>query len=140
MNRRIRPLILIPLIALSITFLSTQPSSAEEPLIGTWEGAVFVNGRPIGVDLQITQIKTNANGGVIHYGEPRACRLNIAYITVNKGSYWFALKESTGGYCDKLDGKSIQLMPVSDQPTLNYEIEAIKPGAEKETATLQKHL
>jgi hypothetical protein len=140
MNWRIRSFFLIPLIAVAIVFSSAPPSSAEEQLIGTWEGAVFVNDKPIGVDLEITQIRTNTNGGVFHYGEPRACRLNIAYITVNKGSYWFALKESTGGYCDKLEGKRMQLVPVVDQSALNYEIEASRLGAEKETGTLQKHL
>ncbi len=123
---------------LAFACLNTPLSSAAEPLLGTWEGAVFTNSAPIGVDLEINLVKTNTKGGVFHYGEPRACRVNIVYITVDKGVYWFAMTESSGGYCDKLDGKHLKLTPASDRASLNYAIDATQSGAKKESATLQK--
>lgn len=140
MKKQSKSLFFIPLIALTLAFSSSPPmtASADESLIGTWQGAAFVKESPIGVDLEITQVKVNTNGGVFHYGEPRACRLNVAYITTNNGVYWFAMKESTGGYCDKLDGKNITFKPDPDQKQLTYEIAASQSGGETESATLQK--
>jgi hypothetical protein len=139
MNKRTGTLFLIPLTLLTLAFSSSPTSSSPgDELIGIWDGAVFVKGNPIGVDLEITQVKVNVNGGVFHYGEPRACRLNTAFITADGERYWFALKESTGGYCDKLEGKRLLLAPQPDERSLTYEIDTRSSGGENESATLNK--
>ena len=138
MNKQLRSLSISVSALLAFALFNTPLSSAAEPLIGTWEGAVFINGTPIGVDLEINLVKTNTKGGAFHYGEPRACRVNIVYITVDEGVYWFAMTESSGGYCDKLDGKHLKLTPASDRASLNYAIDATQSGAKKESAMLHR--
>jgi hypothetical protein len=137
MEKRLRSLPLAALAALCFALILPAVSSAET-LIGNWEGAVIVDSAPIGVDLKIDLLKTNMKGGVFHYGEPRACRLSVVYITIDNSVYWFAMTESSGGYCDKLDGKHIKLSLGDGSTSLEYEIIAGQSAGKRESATLQR--
>jgi len=121
-----------------LLIFSISAANASDKLIGSWTGAVFVDDAPIGMDLKISQVKTNINGGVLHYGEPRGCRLNIAYIAESNHSYWFTMKESTGGFCDKLAGQRIIFKLSDGDSSLDFEISSKKPNVPNESGSLSK--
>jgi hypothetical protein len=121
-----------------LAIIFSSPIRAETPdfLLGSWAGSTMTDSGPIGVDMKLNTIKVNVKGGEFHYGEPRACRLQMAYIASDSNKHWFALSEPTGGYCDKLFGKRIVLIQGDDPSSIQYEL---KPDGTSETGNLQKN-
>lgn len=104
-------------------------------LLGNWAGATYVDEEPVAVDMAVTLIKPNVKGGKFHYGEPRACYLHMAYVISEGDLHWFALSESNGGFCDKLDGRKIKFAPAEEESSIHYELSM---ASGRETGTLRK--
>lgn len=116
--------------------LPTAYADTKAELIGSWVGAIIVDNVPIGIDLTIQEVKVNNEGGEIHYGEPRACRLAIVYTTMHESYYWFSLKNSTGGFCDKLESGRLKLK-LKDSNHLTFETTS-KAGTVIDSGELEK--
>lgn len=53
---------------------------ATETLVGSWQGQVLINYRPIPVTIKIDQdSKSGQVAGVLEYGKPWQCSLNLEY-------------------------------------------------------------
>lgn len=119
-----------------ITELPIACAQNQAGLQGNWAGSIMGDNAPIGIDLTIKEVKVNKEGGELHYGEPRGCRLTIVYTAVQESYYWFALKNSTGGYCDKLESGHLKLK-LKDSGHLSFET-TTRSSTELDSGDLEK--
>lgn len=131
-------LLLIPAV-LIFNLISIQQihAAGSESLIGSWRGTVWVDDKPIGVDMKIDSLKGNQKANKFHYTEPRACKVNPEYISERDHKYWFVMKTGTGNICiRKLEGGYL-VIQLDGKDTLTYTVTS-KDKTYTETGKLER--
>ena len=92
-------ILLFGVLFLSVIGIKQSFAGDEEKLIGSWRGTVWVDDKPIGVDMTIDSVTGKQADNKFHYGDPRSCKVNAVYLTERDSKYWFSLKKGTGNIC-----------------------------------------
>ncbi len=132
---RISAAVVISLILLTGVPLSSHARSGD--LAGEWMGFVENNGEKIKTTLKVESAGGGGKTYSLHYGPPRSCKLEAEAITEEKEDpVELALKEASGGFCDKLWRGKMTLERQSKKSLLM--VIKSKTGAIDESSTLAR--
>lgn len=128
---------LVSAIIISVVCVGEVLADGEESLIGSWVGNIWVNDKPIRVDLTIEAVKGEQKKNKFHYSEPRACKLTPEYVAARNEKYWFVLRNPTGNDCLKLSAGHLILEFKNGGAGLSYEVSSTD-DAFKESGDLKR--
>jgi hypothetical protein len=81
---------------------AAQTATPLADAAGRWAGTTPFKDRPVPTQLEIAGSSPGTASAQLHYGEPVACRVTARYAGLNSTGTVFAIRNSTGGYCDRL--------------------------------------
>jgi hypothetical protein len=83
-------------------------------LVGEWAGPATASRPPIRFEVSVRQGTIGDEAAQLHYGAPRSCQLTAEYSGIWSEQAAFGIKNSTGGYCDRLIGGLITMKTDGD--------------------------
>lgn len=93
---------------------SPPPAGTDDPrpLLGAWAGSVAgAEASRIGVRLDVGGVEPGDRQSTLRYGSPRQCTVALAYEGAIGPVHYFSIRESPGGYCDRLAGGYLWARP-----------------------------
>ncbi|MBE9529835.1 MAG: hypothetical protein IMF00_01070 [Proteobacteria bacterium] len=108
----------------------------ESDFTGIWKGHTIQGDIPVDLTVAVCPDNSSTVCYDFHYGAPKSCSLTAEKKKLEKSTLTLVIKETSGGYCDKLWRGTI-ILKMLDEKYIDVQIEDSKQGLQ-DVAKLEK--